>query len=99
MPKAPADKPAQSVKKHGPQASKPSPILKRSASEAPKMQIRATTVNTDSLTLTELLSSNTALLPKSYDQDIEGYLVQLFNDYAEGVARLSTRGSAANCQK
>jgi hypothetical protein len=96
MPKAPADKPAQSVKKHGPQASKPSPSVKKSASKAPKTLIRATTVNTGaSLTLTQLLSSNTASLPKRYDEDIEGYLVQLFNDYAEGVARLSTKGSAA----
>jgi hypothetical protein len=96
MPKAPTDKPAQSVKKHGPQASKPSPSVKKSTPKAPKTQIRATTVNTrDPLSLTQLLSSNTARLPKRYDEDIEGYLVQLFSDYAEGVARLSTRGSAA----
>ncbi|MGA9672978.1 MAG: hypothetical protein WBQ94_27420 [Terracidiphilus sp.] len=49
----------------------------------------------DSLTLTELLSSNTARLPKRYDEDIERYLAQLFNDYAEGVARLSTKGPGA----
>lgn len=42
-----------------------------------------------------MLSSNTARLPKRYDEDIEGYLVQLFQDYADGVARLSTKGAAA----
>jgi hypothetical protein len=92
MPKAPADKSAQSIKKRGPQSSN----VKKSTSKAPRPQIRATTVNTgDSLTLTQLLSSNTARLPKRYDEDIEGYLDQLFDDYADGVARLSTKGSAA----
>src|ERR1039458_6717295 len=86
MPKAPADKPAQSVKKRGSKASKSSPSVKKSAFKATESQTGSETVSTgDSVTLTELLSSSTARLPKRYDEDIERYLAQLFKDYAEGT--------------
>jgi len=96
MPKAPADKPAQRVKKRGSKASKSSPSFKKSASKVTESQTGSEAISTgDSVTLTELLSSSTARLPKRYDEDIERYLAQLFKDYAEGVARLSTNGTAA----
>src|ERR1700752_142553 len=96
MPKAPADKPAQSVKKRGSKASKSSPSVKKRASKATESQTGSEAVSTgNSVTLTELLSSSTARLPKRYDEDIERYLTQLFKDYAEGLARLSTNGTAA----
>ncbi len=47
------------------------------------------------MTLTELLSSNAARLPKRYDEDIEEYFAQLFKEYEQNVARLSTKGPGA----
>jgi hypothetical protein len=96
MRKAPADQLAESAKKRASKASKASPSVKTSTSKAPKSRTVSETGSAgDSVTLTELLSSNTARLPKRYDEDIERCLAQLFNDYAEGVARLSTKGPGA----
>jgi hypothetical protein len=96
MPKPSANQPAKSTKKRASKASKASQTTKKSASKAPSSRPVPETGSTgDSLTLTELLSSNTARLPKRYNEDIESYLAQLFNDYAEGVALLSTKGSSA----
>jgi len=96
MPKPPADQSAQSTKKRASKASKASQTAKKSSSKAPRSRPAPETGSTgDSLTLTELLSSSTARLPKRYDEDIERYLAQLFNDYVEGVARLSMKGTGA----
>src|SRR3974390_391455 len=96
MPKPPADQSAQSTKKRPSKASKASQTAKKSSSKAPRSRPAPETGSTgDSLTLTELLSSSTARLPKRDDEDIERYLAQLFNDYVEGVARLSMKGTGA----
>ena len=96
MPKQPANQSPPSTRERASKAWKTSQTVKKSTSKAPTSRPAPETARTgDSLTLTELLSSKTARLPKRYDEDIEGYLTQLFDDYAQGVSRLSTKGSSA----
>lgn len=96
MPKGPAERPTQSLKKRAPGVSKGSPTAKKSTSRVLRSRTASGAGSTGApLTLTELLSSNTARLPKRYDRDIETYLGQLFDDYAEGVSRLSMKGAGA----
>ncbi len=48
------------------------------------------------LTISELLASEVALLPKRYDKDIESYLRQLFDKYMVLIGDLGTNEPAAN---
>jgi hypothetical protein len=82
MPEQSADQPAKSTKKRAPKASKASQTAKKSAPKAPKSRPALETGSTGgTLTLTELLSGNTARLPKRYNEDIER-----FGDFAKGQA-------------
>jgi hypothetical protein len=88
-----AEKPANTVKKSTSKSRKPAGRVTKSTTTIKASKAMAKT--SGAVTLTELLSSDTARLPKSYDEDIEEYLAGLFSRYSDSVAQLATGRAAA----